>query len=245
MTMTTHTRLETPTSHETSDGGDLPPDLAALSTERQVEQYATGAVRDRRDGKGRYDLLSPIAMRRVAQLLERGADHYGDRNWEKGMPLTRFFDSGVRHAYQWLEGERDEDHLAAAVWNFMCIMHGEEMIERRVWPADMADQPSFVERMQRGDAHSNGIQNDHIPAQRAKERTMSDIRRGTVAICSRGHLGLITSNAPREVTYPNGSKGTAWVGIHLGDDDMGQPWSSRTPKPIGLLDAMIQRAIDD
>lgn len=38
---------------------------------RQV--FATGSQRDSRVGKGRYDLISPIALRRLAQLCERGA----------------------------------------------------------------------------------------------------------------------------------------------------------------------------
>lgn len=90
------------------------------------EEQGTGAVRDSRKGKGRYDLISAIAMRRLAGVYERGAEYYGDRNWELGMKMSRLLDSALRHTFQYLEGKRDEDHLAQAVWNLSAAMHMEE-----------------------------------------------------------------------------------------------------------------------
>ena len=103
------------------------------------EEFSTGSVRDTREGKGRYDLLSPFALRRLAKHTENGAKKYGDRNWEKGQPFSRFFDSGMRHLQKYLMGLRDEDHLAAALWNFMCLAHFEEL--GRV---DLDDMPKYV-----------------------------------------------------------------------------------------------------
>lgn len=102
------------------------------------------AVRDAATGKGRYDLISPLAMRRLAVLLEKGAEKYDARNWEKGMPLSVFFDCAVRHLFKHLEGLRDEDHLAAAMWNVQAMIHFEEMIARGLKPADLDDLPSYV-----------------------------------------------------------------------------------------------------
>lgn len=91
-------------------------------------EFSTGAHRDSSSGKGRYDLISPIALQRLARHYENGAVRYGDRNWEKGIPLHSYFDSAVRHLYKWLLNkllgrEQDEDHLSAAIWNIMCIVH--------------------------------------------------------------------------------------------------------------------------
>jgi hypothetical protein len=91
-------------------------------------QYDTGAVRDRQRGKGRYDLLPPKAIDRIAKHFENGAVKYGDRNWEKGINLSDFIDSALRHTFKYLDGWNDEDHLAAAAWNLLCAIQTE--IER-------------------------------------------------------------------------------------------------------------------
>lgn len=59
-----------------------------------------------------------------------------------------------------------------------------------------------------------------------------------VALCGQDTLGLITCDKPKEVTYPDGTKGQAWVGFHLTDKTttIGNPWSSRNPKVLGYLD---------
>ncbi len=59
-----------------------------------------------------------------------------------------------------------------------------------------------------------------------------------MAICSMGLLGLITSEKPERVHYPDGKLGRAWTGIHLTDGVghfIGDPWSSREPMVIAYL----------
>ncbi len=65
-------------------------------------------------------------------------------------------------------------------------------------------------------------------------------RKGTIAVCSLGCLGLITESRPKEVEYVDGNKGFAWVGIHLTDkvSPVGSPWSSRTPFVVGHTDEL-------
>lgn len=103
------------------------------------EEWDTGSKRDSRVGKGRYDLLPPHAIRRLAQLYERGADKYGDRNWEQGQPLSRYLDSGMRHLFAVLNGEVDEDHAAAVVWNLMGYMETKHRIEADLLPESLND----------------------------------------------------------------------------------------------------------
>lgn len=107
----------------------------------QREEFNTGSKRDSREGKGRYDLLPPIAIRRLAQLYERGAVKYGDHNWQKGQPLSRYLDSAIRHAFQVLEGDTTEDHAAAAAWNFLAVIHTQEMIAAGKLPEELDDLP--------------------------------------------------------------------------------------------------------
>lgn len=90
------------------------------SGERQ--EFDTGARRDLQIGKGRFDLVMPELILRLAQLLERGAKKYGDHNWTKGIPASRYLSSLLRHAGQFASGCTKEDHLAAVVFNTMGLM---------------------------------------------------------------------------------------------------------------------------
>lgn len=108
------------------------------------EEFDTGSRRDTREGKGRFDLISPFVNERDARHLENGARKYGDRNWEKGQPLSRYMDSALRHMNKYLMGHRDEDHLAAARWNIAALMHTEQMIKLGRLPAELNDLPNWV-----------------------------------------------------------------------------------------------------
>lgn len=109
----------------------------------------TGALRSDSTGKGRYDLISPHAMRRLAQVYERGGIQKGDKNWELGFPCSRAASSAIRHCYQWLEGLRDEDHLAQAMWNIACVIHFEEEILLSRLPSELLDTRPERKRYER------------------------------------------------------------------------------------------------
>lgn len=110
-------------------------------------EFASGAKRDRPVGKGRYDLLPPVAIKRLAKVLEGGAIKYEARNYEKGMPLCQFIDSALRHIFQYLEGMRDEDHMGQAFWNIMAFIHTEEMINRGLLPIELNDLPNYLPKL--------------------------------------------------------------------------------------------------
>ena len=55
----------------------------------------------------------------VAKHYEDGCRKYGERNWEKGIPLHCYIDSGVRHYLKFLRGDTDEPHDRAFVWNML------------------------------------------------------------------------------------------------------------------------------
>lgn len=93
----------------------------------RIRYGENGAFREPADGKGRFDLVSPFALQRLARWYELGAKKYADRNWEKGIPFSRYMDSAMRHLTKYMMGMTDEDHLAAAAWNITCIMHHEEL----------------------------------------------------------------------------------------------------------------------
>jgi len=109
------------------------------------QEFDTGSVRDTRSGKGRFDLVTPFALRRVARHYEGGSVKYGDRNWEKGQPIMRYLDSAERHINDLkaalLLGEQSEDHAAAIAWNMMGFMHTEEMLKIGRLPKELDDRP--------------------------------------------------------------------------------------------------------
>ncbi len=94
----------------------------------QREEMPTGSVRDTRVGKGRFDLLPPHALKRLAQHFENGAMKYGDNNWLKGQKTSRYYDSAMRHLFAYMEGSREEDHMAAVAWNAMAIIQTQYLI---------------------------------------------------------------------------------------------------------------------
>lgn len=109
--------------------------MAVQDTPKQT--FATGAQRDVATGKGRFDLISPIFLTELALRLEKGAVQYGDRNWEKGMPFSRVYDSLTRHLTQWSNKQEDEDHLINAACNLMFLIHYRAKIRSGELPPDL------------------------------------------------------------------------------------------------------------
>lgn len=90
-------------------------------------EFKTGAVRDMAEGKGRYDLLPWEAIHELALHCERGAVKYGERNCEKGIPVSSLIDSAFRHLSKYMQGEADENHLTAALWNIAFAIQTEQL----------------------------------------------------------------------------------------------------------------------
>lgn len=103
------------------------------------QDFSTGSKRDTRDGKGRFDLIPTYPLRRLAKHYENGAKKYGDRNWEKGQPLSRYLDSCLRHLIGVLEGLEDEDHASAVAWNIFAYVATCQWIEEGKLPAELDD----------------------------------------------------------------------------------------------------------
>jgi len=103
------------------------------------QEFATGSVRDTREGKGRFDLIPTDSLRRLAVHYENGSRKYGDRNWEKGQPLGRYLDSAFRHLVGVLEGLTDEDHASAVSWNLFSYIHTLNLIHAGKLPKELDD----------------------------------------------------------------------------------------------------------
>lgn len=125
--------------------------MAQLPDSGERRSFSTGSVRDKVDGKGAYHLMSPFPILQYALRMEDGMSKYGERNWEKGQPVMQFFNSGVRHMFNFLEdcllgNEPKEDHLGAALWNIGGIVHTLKMMDAGLLPRELDDRP-FPERV--------------------------------------------------------------------------------------------------
>lgn len=89
-------------------------------------EFSTGAVRDMQEGKGDMVSLPNAAILRLSKHYEGGAKKYGRWNYTKGIPISSFLDSCLRHVFKYLDGWDDEDHLAAAAFNILGAMEMEE-----------------------------------------------------------------------------------------------------------------------
>jgi hypothetical protein len=92
-------------------------------------EYDTGAVRSADCDNVRYDLISPIGLRALARTYAEGAEKFGAGNWENGMPVTDMLNHAIAHIYNFLGGDRSEEHLAHAAWNLLGAIHSMEL-----WP---------------------------------------------------------------------------------------------------------------
>lgn len=107
--------------------------------------FSSGAQRDvQSDLKGRYDLLPPLGIHRVAVVFGKGAKKYEPRNWEKGMPVWKFIDSALRHINCHQAGMTDEDHLGQAAWNLLCAMQTEELVRLGRLPAEFGQSATMM-----------------------------------------------------------------------------------------------------
>ena len=104
-------------------------------------KFETGAVRDAAAGKGHFSDIPPCALRAIAKRFEDGAAKYERGNYRKGIPLSRYFDSAMRHLLQWSEGDDTEDHAGAVLWNMACGLWTLEAIQAGELPGTLNDLP--------------------------------------------------------------------------------------------------------
>lgn len=55
----------------------------------------------------------------LATTLHEGAEKYGDRNWEKGLPEYNLKNHALSHIYNYMEDDISERHLEHALCNLM------------------------------------------------------------------------------------------------------------------------------
>jgi len=110
-------------------------------TGQRMNYGENAAQREPDTGKGRPDLITPFAIERLSKWYSLGSLKYGDRNWEKGMPFSRYTASMFRHLIAWMKGDKSECHLSAIAWNAFAIMHHQELGE-----LEWDDMPHYLSK---------------------------------------------------------------------------------------------------
>ncbi len=92
-------------------------------------EFKSGMRRDTQENKPRYDLIPLFALKRLAELYTRGAEKYGDCNWQLASSpeeMQRFKGSAWRDFVQYMNNESDEDHAMATIWNIIALEYFKE-----------------------------------------------------------------------------------------------------------------------
>ena len=107
-----------------------------------VRSFASGATRDRDDGKHDFEgFLSPRALRRYGEYMHKhrtqsDGELRGSDNWQRGMPTDAYMKSGWRHFMDWWTLHRGvpcedfhgnpvdlEDAVCAVLFNAFGYLH--------------------------------------------------------------------------------------------------------------------------
>ena len=83
------------------------------------DKYLYEAIRKFNAHNGWSDAES---MLELSKHYSEGAKKYSRDNWKKGIPISSYMDSGVRHYLKVLAGWEDENHARAFVWNMICAI---------------------------------------------------------------------------------------------------------------------------
>lgn len=62
------------------------------------------------------------SMLELSKHFSDGMKKYGKDNWKKGIPISSYMDSGIRHYLKVKSGWDDENHARAFIWNLMCAI---------------------------------------------------------------------------------------------------------------------------
>ena len=115
----------------------------------EKREFSTGAKKQPAAGKGTPVLIPGDAILEVAKHFEEGAAVHGDRNWEKGIPLSELLNSLERHLQQEKMGMTDESHARAILWNAIVYVATKLRIVAGILPVELDDMPKYKTQVQK------------------------------------------------------------------------------------------------
>jgi Domain of unknown function (DUF5664)/Domain of unknown function (DUF4406) len=116
-----------PPGVDTVDNGCVPVNMPEYYIgEVRVVNNVTGGEKGRKPEQ--YSLLPWEQLAEVARLYARGAEKYERYNWTKGYDWSLSFDSLIRHATQWWNGDQIDaetqcDHMASVIFHALALIY--------------------------------------------------------------------------------------------------------------------------
>jgi len=105
------------------------PKTEKKQTDRKIRVFETGAIRSDNTGRERFDFISPLALKELAQYLATSENSFAQVNYFKGIPENACLESLLRHIndYQ-LNGKKIE--AVALLFNAVALVHTIALKER-------------------------------------------------------------------------------------------------------------------
>lgn len=114
-------------------------DLEHNNNTKEIPTFSTGAKRDLAGKEDYIETTSWLAMKRYAEYMTSKQSIYGRGNWKKGIPIESYEESLMRHLQKYLANKYDgasfesnEDHLSAAWFNLVGIIHEQEKLKQKI-----------------------------------------------------------------------------------------------------------------
>lgn len=117
-------------------------------------EFDSGAHRSSSKGRGSFVSIPQIGLERLALRCEMGDELHGKDNWKKGIPLSSYANSALRHLNNYLSGNMDEDHLSAVGWNVLAMASTENMILDGSLPEELDDIGNVIKAKRELEAYA-------------------------------------------------------------------------------------------
>ena len=96
---------------------------------RKIRLFPTGAIRSDNTGRERYDFISPLALKELAQFLATTENSFAQINYFLGIPEEACLESMLRHINDYrINGHKQE--AVAMLFNAVALVHTIALRER-------------------------------------------------------------------------------------------------------------------
>lgn len=90
---------------------------------KKLLTHSGGFKREDKSDRIDFTLIPTQELTRLALHYTKGAKVHGRDNWKKSQNLITFKQSAYRHFIAWQNGDTDEDHASALIWNVFSYEH--------------------------------------------------------------------------------------------------------------------------